>query len=460
MGYILMSITINGSPSPKAHIKTLMKIGYDFCTAVSDIIDNSISADCTRINIWSPPGMASPYITIVDDGHGMDQSQLLGNMVIGCKDPSEKRSSHDLGRFGSGMKIASFSQAKRLIVLSKTLTTNVVGACWDIDRIIHEDAWCLEQLSEDDIADLEKQGMVSLGDQGTQVIWQNLTCYQKDSHAVNYDAQIASQLTTADYHIGLHFHRFMAGAGKVVFFINNKPVEATDPFMTLNSGYQEGRSESFRCKGGHIVIKTHVLPSFSRMAKSELERYGGASAITQKQGLYIYRNKRLINAGGWLNLSKHHQLSALARIQIDIPSALDDDWATDVKKATLQLPPRVKRDLKKYLSDPISRSRAVSVNRGRLAEANGLWKICKNEDESTITYEIHPENQSLLELINKTPTSLRPTLVAYLMSLSRELPLEHIYSTMADRPLDIKQKDIDSIDVPTLLKLYLENING
>jgi len=453
-----MPTDVNGAPRPKAHIKTLMKIGYDFCTAIADIIDNSVSAKSSTIKIFAPPGISSPYLTIVDDGHGMNEHELISNMIIGCKDPSSEREGDDLGRFGSGMKTASFSQARKLTVLSKTPNTEITGASWDIDRIIDEDAWCLEQLNADDIALLEKQGMVHLENQGTQIIWQKLTCCQNDSHALNYDEQMASLLTTADKHIGLHFHKFMKGPEKLNFYINNKPIESTDPFMTLSSGYQEGRSEKFRCKGGYIEIKTHVLPSFNRMGKSEISALGGAAEIAQKQGLYIYRNKRLINAGGWLNLSKHHQLSALARVEINIPSSLDDEWATDVKKATLQLPPRVKRDLKKYLSDPIVRSRKVHTARGKLSEANPFWKVCNDEDEKTITYEVHPENQNLVDLFNKLPTNSRLTLSAYLMNLSRELPLQHIYTTMADRPLDVNQKDIKAIDVDAILKSYLENL--
>tara|TARA_B110000908_G_C10266625_1_gene464619 strand:- start:4978 stop:6345 length:1368 start_codon:yes stop_codon:yes gene_type:complete len=455
-----MPTTINGSPSPKAHIKTLMKIGYDFCTAAADIIDNSIAAKCSSVHIFSPPGMPSPYITIVDDGYGMDQEELLRNMIIGCKDPSEDRSESDLGRFGSGMKTASFSQAKRLIVLSKKLDEPIVGACWDIDRIINENIWCLERLDGPDLLELYNEGMVHLGDHGTQIIWQNLTCFQQDSHSLNYDVQIAAKLTAADKHIGLHFHRFMTGANKISFFINKRPIQAIDPFMSMNSGYQEGRKEKFRCKGGYIEIQTHVLPSFNRIGKVELEMHGGAAEIAQKQGLYIYRNKRLINAGGWLDLSKHHQLSALARVQIDIPSTLDDEWSTDVKKATLQLPPRVKRDLKKYLSDPISRSKKVHTNKGKLEEANVFWKICNNEDENTITYEIHPENENLVGLINKAHPNLRPTLAAYLMNLSRELPLQHIYSTLANRPLDLDQQGVESLDIVAILQSYKENISG
>jgi hypothetical protein len=451
-----MPKVLNGSPSPRAHIKTLMKIGYDFCTAISDILDNSVSANSSRIEISSPPGMASPFLTITDDGFGMSEDELINNMKIGCKDPSDSRKNDDLGRFGSGMKTASFSQARRLIVLSKTKETSIAGACWDIDRIINEDMWCLEKLDKDDISKLEDDGIVKIGHHGTQIIWQKLTCHQQGLHSVDFDMQIASLLNKAEKHISLHFHRFMKGSKNINFFINNKNIEATDPFMTSVSGYQEGRSEKFRCKGGYIEIKTHVLPSFNRMNKIDMDAQGGAAEIAQKQGLYIYRNKRLINAGGWLDLSKNHQLSALARVQIDIPAALDEEWSTDVKKATLQLPPRVKRDLKKYLSDPIKRSRKVHISKGKKSAANTFWKICNNEDEKKITYEVHPENKQLAELVYKLSPNLRPTLVAYLLCLSRELPLQHIYTTLADRPLDVNQQNIEGIDVESLMSAFLE----
>ncbi len=93
-----MPIDVDGAPRPKAHIKTLMKIGYDFCTAISDIIDNSVSAKSTTIKIFSLPGRSSPFISIVDDGHGMTEDELISNMVIGCKDPSLQRQAQDQSR--------------------------------------------------------------------------------------------------------------------------------------------------------------------------------------------------------------------------------------------------------------------------------------------------------------------------------------------------------------------------
>lgn len=452
-----MPIELDASPSPRAHIKTLMKIGYDFSTALSDIIDNSISAESSSIHIHSQPGLNSPFISITDNGYGMEEIELINNMKIGCKDPSEKRELSDLGRFGSGMKTASFSQARKLTVLTKKTNTTIFGASWDIDRILEKDSWCLEKLEDEDIRKLENDGIIKLETQGTQVIWQNLTCYQQNGNLHNTDTQIASLLQSADNHIGLHFHRFMHGNKKVSFFINDKLIDPIDPFMTSISGYQEGRGEKFRCKGGYIEIKTHVLPSLSRIGKSGTDALGGAAEISHKQGLYIYRNKRLINAGGWLNLNKFHQLNSLARIQIDIPSSLDDEWSTDVKKASLQLPGRVKKDLRKYLSDPITRSRKAHKTRGQKNEANKFWKICKDDDNDQITYEIHTENKDLIELIYKLPHGLRKKFSGYLLKISHELPLDHIFNTMADRPFDVTQTQITEIDFDSIIASYMES---
>ena len=141
---------VDGMPQPKSHIKTLTKIGYDLNSAISDIIDNSITASAREINIKCPPS-DDPYVLISDDGHGMDLQELLENMKIGCKDPDEERELHDLGRFGSGMKTASFSQARKMTVITKKKDSDIAAARWDIDLIEETNSWCLEKLDLKDI---------------------------------------------------------------------------------------------------------------------------------------------------------------------------------------------------------------------------------------------------------------------------------------------------------------------
>ncbi|MEH6544378.1 MAG: ATP-binding protein [Porticoccaceae bacterium] len=444
---------VDQSPDTKSHIKTLMRIGYTLNSAVADIIDNSIAADARNIDIYAPPGREEPMISILDDGWGMDLKELTQNMRIGCKDPEENRQKGDLGRFGSGMKTASFSQSRQLTVISRKQGQPLVAARWDIDKIQETNSWCLEVFEADEVDQINGIS-ADFPTTGTQVIWSKLSCIEKGSHAQDHDSELASRLSELKAYIALHFHRFMTGSDKRIFRLNNTTIEPVDPFMAGSAGYQEGPSEKLRCKGGHIVIQTHVLPHFNKMDAELLEKLGGAEGIAQKQGIYIYREKRLISAGGWLGMAPNSQLGALARVQVDIPSSIDNDWSTDVKKASLQIPPKVKRGLKKFLSDPVKRSKRVHKYRGKLDAANGFWKICENENTKVITYQIDPENNLLASLMQKCDRDESRILIDYLKQLAESLPINHIYEKMSERPKDVNQGEADM----TILEAMLEKV--
>jgi DNA mismatch repair ATPase MutL len=48
-------------------------------------------------------------LAVVDDGHGMTEDELIAAMRPGSTSPMEVREAGDLGRFGLGLKTASFS---------------------------------------------------------------------------------------------------------------------------------------------------------------------------------------------------------------------------------------------------------------------------------------------------------------------------------------------------------------
>ena len=167
--------TFNAAPSAGSHIKTLGKIGYNLNTAISDIIDNSISAESSNIRISFDH--VKRIITILDDGYGMERDELKQNMVIGCKDPSDVREKNDLGRFGSGMKTASFSVADKLTVISKTKSTPLSAFQWDVQKVIETDDWCLSELNNTDISNINNQ--LNENDQsGTELILDNIKRYK------------------------------------------------------------------------------------------------------------------------------------------------------------------------------------------------------------------------------------------------------------------------------------------
>lgn len=432
------------SPDPSSHVKTLMRIGYTLPSAVADILDNSISAEARRIEIIAPPGQLQPIISILDDGVGMDPMELVSNMRIGCKNPLTQREQGDLGRFGSGMKTASFSQARRLTVISKKEGFPITAAIWDIDVIEKENIWALEVIKGNNIKDIPGVKIHEGIRHGTQIIWERISCFSTDSHTGDLDEELAAQLTNVKGHIALHFHRFMKGKNRVKIYLNGSLIEPLDPFLKSIDGYQEGREERFRCKGGFVKIKTHVLPHIKRIPAAELERHGGASSISRSQGIYIYREERLINAGGWLGLATNNQLGALARVQVDIPSTLDHEWSTDVKKSSLQLPSRVKKELRKYLADPIKRSKRAYTYRGKKDTANLYWKVCEDEIEKRVTYQIDPSNDKLLAILKACPQELRTELLNYLAEVSSSIPVNHIYQKMSESPSHIQQDTVDT----------------
>ena len=141
-----MSRIVEAPPNVVGELKTLMKIGYTLETSIADIIDNSIAAKAKKIEIEIPYSTENgePFISIKDDGKGMTEKELISNMVIGCKDPDDEREPGDLGRFGSGMKTASFSQARKLTVITKSKGQKLLGDVWDYYIIFKDKKWNLE----------------------------------------------------------------------------------------------------------------------------------------------------------------------------------------------------------------------------------------------------------------------------------------------------------------------------
>jgi hypothetical protein len=183
-------------------------LGYSLETAVADIIDNSISADAIDVQILCDLARSDPTLVIIDNGHGMDPGELLLAMRHGAANPNDPRPARDLGRFGLGLKTASFSQCRRLTVVSSQHGVRC-GAEWDLDLIDREDDWIISVLDEDDIVRLPD--VDRLGSTGTIVIWRELDRLFEDEASLRRDEIVNEKLDVLEKHLALVFHRFLAG---------------------------------------------------------------------------------------------------------------------------------------------------------------------------------------------------------------------------------------------------------
>ena len=101
--------------------ESLRAFGYELPSAIADLIDNSIFAEAR--NVWvdfewnGANSRRSPSLTMVSACRSRNWST---RMRPGSRNPLESRDPKDLGRYGLGLKTASFSQCRRLVVRSKT----------------------------------------------------------------------------------------------------------------------------------------------------------------------------------------------------------------------------------------------------------------------------------------------------------------------------------------------------
>ncbi len=431
---------VDGTPSPKSLIKTLMRVGYDFNMAVGDIVDNSISADAKNIRIFTALDPQNPTFSIYDDGWGMSEKELYENMKLAAKDPSLERDENDLGRFGSGMKTASFSQARKLIVISKKKGSKICGAYWDIDEIESSDSWeVLMGLSEKEINSIDGFDKDMLSDTGTVIIWHKIISFRETQHT-SLENIIANTIDSMSRYLSLHFHKFMQSNDKVSFFVNQRKLSPINPFIK-GKGSMDLTPENIRGKKGNVEIKPHVLPHPQYLSQSQIDKLGGIDAIYKNQGLYIYRANRLIIAGGWMGLSSRNILGNLARVEVNIPASLDAEWSTDVKKSSLQLPLMVQRKLKQICQRPIEKSKGEHTHRGKKEEVNEYWFINENKQDNTTKYEVHLKNNELVEIAEKMTRANRTKLKEFLRNLSKYLPVNHIFSRIGKSPKSVNQEN-------------------
>jgi len=443
---------VTATPNPSSEIITLKSFGYDLNTAIGDIIDNSIAANSSNVKIYFYVDENAPRFAILDDGCGMSKTELIKNMSIGCKSPTEQRNGEDLGRFGSGLKTASFSQADRLIVLSKSEGKELSGCVWDLNKIIESDEWLLEILDKSEIDELKESIFLKNADSGTAVIWENIRGFP--SEEIEYTQHlVANKCEALAKYAGKTFHRFLSGKRGLTLELNGQEVESIDPFLRNLAGYQEGPEEVFRTQYGKeksIIVKCHLLPLLTNWPDSVLKIHGGGKKITDEQGLYIYRNRRLISGGGWHGILSKSELYNLSRVQIDFPSELDFMWNTDVKKSKIEIPAKIKEKLKSILRSPTKRSKKRHLHKGKISTDTVYWNVI--EKDKKVSYQINLESEEIVGTLRKLDKSLQKEILKFLVGVQSNIPFYHIYQRLSGSPKSIESELDEKQELQELLK--------
>lgn len=435
-------------------INSLRSIGYSLDVSIADILDNSISANATEVHV-NFDFFQNDFlkISIVDNGYGMNYEELKQAMTLGSKNPNASREKMDLGRFGLGLKTASFSQCKSLTVISKQ-GDHWYGLTMDLDQNERLQDWGVDRLLDKDIQQTYGYESLSLYDSGTLVVWQKCDRLLEDvSDIEKIKNSVYEKFSTLHNHLGLVFHRWLEpnpGYKKLSIFINNLLVQPVDPFARKHAATQELDGQYIYCNNHKIFIQAFTLPHHKKCTEKEY-RENSLGDYMSTQGFYVYRNRRLLIGGDWFRLQAKKELTKLTRVLIDLPNDLDFEWKIDVKKSSVELPNEVRAQLKFFLERFCAPSKRTYTYKGRQPQGfTPIWK--RYIDKNLYQYKLNEDHPIIASFCESLTADQRKKFKTILELIADFLPKSQIFSDMGENP----HGNITSISQEEMLEILRE----
>jgi hypothetical protein len=312
-------------------IEALISANAELTDAVADLVDNSIDAGATLIEIrlhklgsTVVDGNLRLALSIWDNGEGMSNQSLKDAIALsrgGLKDSSR------LGKFGVGLKASSFSNSAETTIFTRVNGGQIAGmqlSGGPNDRMY-------APISEIEKGSGFSRSGAAVPEAGTIVRWEHLKGISKFHDQKEVNAWLSAKTQLLAKHLGLVFHRFIKtdhhpngvvinlrqmdenlGEGLVKVVrpldpgkINGNPLERVD--LTVSFGAKE------------LTLSFYTSPKGT--VDEDLQQ------LTQSKngsGFYFYRNSRVIQTGGWRSLlAQGNRDWRLCRLTLELPTEFE-----------------------------------------------------------------------------------------------------------------------------------------
>ena len=393
-------------------IDNLRNIGYDIEEAIGDIVDNSIDAGASKIFIEYSfrNDNNQGYVVVMDNGSGMDREELTNAFSYKKNKGAE---SNRLGFFGLGLKTSSSSQCDKLSILTRRNNEQkVVGGTIyfnNNDKKIHSDFDDPNNLYSFFDNASSKNDLPFNTNSGTIVLWSEMTerfgrTIQRKDNPTNF-FDINSKIKN---HLGLIFYELIK-ENKIKIYVgrnnwNNTPIEFIDPFLVNEKDTIELPKDNTYVESldGNIEIEPYIVPDIRSFPEEKRDEFSSYYSWNEMQGIYIFRNKRLLSYAKWHNLKYKNQTIKdksekfrNLRIKISFNNLKNlEKLDLTINKTKMSLPIEVSEKLslkldhiiKEYFRHSnIGKIKKVFVYKGK---DKSLWK--KNHNENLEIERTHP----------------------------------------------------------------------
>jgi hypothetical protein len=396
-------------PNPEFLIKSIAEQGYSLESSLADLMDNSVSANASRIEVLIKMEQEPFTLFVADNGQGMDEESLKAKMQFPSSSPEELRNALDLGRFGLGMKTASFSQTRCFTVLSRRKGSKIYcGRTWDVNYLKQVGKWRLIVNTQEEITELiHEYNLLSDGylnrfenfDANTIVVWKGLYKFENYLKVDDRQTALRKQITgvTSDY-LSLVFHRYMElKVNPLRIRINNNIIEPFNPFPTMIPDFRPIEFKQKNFSTDTIKIEGFVLPSRSIDESQSISIWTTKNrSLMDMEGIYIYRADRLIHFGDWNGIIKKAPRLQLARLRVDIGNSVDHLLHLNVAKSQIEIPHDLAAAFEKYIDELKTQAEREFFNRG-------IRKFSSNRKENNFQlFERKASNKGTLLEVNSS----------------------------------------------------------
>ena len=224
-------------------------------------------------------------------------------------------------------------------------TSPALQATWDLDFVVAAREWKL-QLPEPDADCRDILDEVTAGRAGTVVIWDKidrLFSREYTDPAGTYARNaLDRQKKRLFEHIGMVYQRFLDRtddrARNIEIRLDGDVVEPWNPYCEGLSTLVAEEVQPVELENGSEAsfhVRAFVLPR--REEFPDEHAYKRARVTNDRQGIYIYREQRLIHDADWLNMFQKEPHASLLRVEFSFLHDLDDAFHVDIKKSRIRL---------------------------------------------------------------------------------------------------------------------------
>lgn len=400
---------------PDPSIADALGAHHELPTALADLVDNSIDAGASQVRIRILTD--DDYVTgmlVIDDGHGMDEAGIDAAMALSRRrDYGET----DLGHYGLGLKAASLSQADTLDVYARAIGGVPVGR-----RITRQEPTLVQSLDDGQVGEVLEGSLVRMTDaaplSGTVVRWRGFRTAVVAPDRDERRSWLSRLVESIRGHLGLVFHRIIA-RGDVEIAVDEydlglgragsvRRVRALDPLALDASA-----AHPYRLAGEvgdvpfdltAVILKGAVLDAPGVEASRRLSPAEGG------QGLYVYRNDRLLQLGGWNSVIDGGRDYANLRISLDVGDALLDVVRINPEKSGVVLEPEMGRAVHASVGQDIGTFSALlasarsAATEGRRREPRPIRLV---EPRGGLSRDVYDAIQDSVEFADAEPIKIR-----------------------------------------------------